>query len=335
MILLSVSFFASAILCGASLYILSSLLPLNFLAARFNSRTNHSVSARQIGGLALIPAIVISLVLFGTYLGLEKRMVLSLSGASLLLWIIGALDDRFELSVKTRFAAQFIAACLIIYGLAADFRLFPELLPHSVEIIILIVALIASINITNFMDGLDLMTVGGIGTPLLGVAILAALTMTDTGTGAIAAVTAGGLLGFAFFNRPPARIFLGDSGSLPIGLLAGTVFLLLAKNTHIVVALILPLYYILDTSTTLILRAAKGENILKAHSQHAYQLAKRSGWSVQKIIVHVVLLNLFLIGGAMIIIRSEHIFVQIAGLFVALAVVFLLLLDFRGLIRKL
>src|SRR5690606_20938020 len=335
MILLSLSFFASAILCGAGLYILSSLLPSGFLAARFNSRSNHSVAARQIGGLALIPAIVLSLVLFGTHLGLDSRMMLCLSGASLLLWIIGALDDRFELSVKTRFAAQFIAACLILYGLGADFRLFPKLLPHSVEIIILVIALIASINITNFMDGLDLMTVGGIGTPLLGVAILAALMMTDAGSGAIAAITAGGLLGFAFFNRPPARIFLGDSGSLPIGLLAGTVFLLLAKNTHIVVALILPLYYILDTSTTLILRAVKGENIFKAHSQHAYQLARRSGWSVQKIIVHVVLLNLLLISGAMIIIRCEHIFVQIAGLFIALVVVLLLLLDFRGLIRTL
>lgn len=335
MILLSVSFFASAILCGAGLYILSSLLPLNFLAARFNSRSNHSVTARQIGGLALIPAIVLSLTLFGTDLGLDNRLVLSLSGASLLLWIIGAFDDRFELSVTTRFASQFIAACLVIYGLGADFRLLPELLPHSVEIMILIVALIAAINITNFMDGLDLMTVGGIGTPLFGVAILAALNMTDAGTGAIAAITAGGLLGFAFFNRPPARIFLGDSGSLPLGLLAGTVFLLLAKNTHIVVALILPLYYILDTSTTLILRAAKGENIFKAHSQHAYQLAKRSGWSVQKIIVHVVLLNFVLIGGAMIIIRCDHIFVQTAGLFVALVAVFLLLLDFRGHIKKL
>src|SRR5690606_31564481 len=196
MIFLSVSFFASAILCGAGLYILSSLLPSSFLAARFNSRSNHSVAARQIGGLALIPAIVLSLVLFGTHLGLDSRMMLCLSGASLLLWIIGALDDRFELSVKTRFAAQFIAACLILYGMGADFRLFPELLPHSVEIIILIIALIASINITNFMDGLDLMTVGGIGTPLLGVAILAALTMTDAGSGAIAAITAGGLLGF-------------------------------------------------------------------------------------------------------------------------------------------
>ena len=56
--------------------------------------------------------------------------------------------------------------------------------------------------------------------------------------------------------------------------------ILLARETHIVVALIVPLYYILDAGTTIVMRLSQGENILKAHSKHAYQTAKRSGWSV-------------------------------------------------------
>ncbi|MBV2143020.1 glycosyltransferase family 4 protein [Falsochrobactrum sp. TDYN1] len=335
MFLLLVSFLASAVLCAAALYVLSSLLPARFLAAQFSARSNHTVPARQIGGLALIPAILITLWMFGTDNGVNSSLVLCLCGATALLWIIGGLDDRFELSVATRFSSQFIAACLVVYGLGPDFRLLPDILPHWAEIALIVIALVATINVTNFMDGLDLMTAVGIGAPLVGVVLLATLHLAGMESGTIAAITAGGLLGFAFFNRPPASIFLGDSGSFPLGLLTGTAFLLLAQETHIVVALILPLYYILDALTTIILRAIAGENILKAHSRHAYQIARRSGWSVLKITGHIALLNIILIGSAIAMMSLDHMFVRIAFLLVAIVAVLLLLLDFRGCFKKL
>ncbi|WP_313028780.1 glycosyltransferase family 4 protein [Brucella sp.] len=335
MILLLVSFLASAILCGVGLYLLSKLLPAGFLAAGFNARSNHSVAARQIGGLALIPAILISLLMFGTDLGLTIDLVLCLSGACLLLWIIGGLDDRFDLSVSTRFGSQFVAACLVAYGLGADFRLLPDLLPHWLEMMLIVITLVAAINVTNFMDGLDWMTVAGIGVPLAGIALLTAFRLSGMESGSIAAIAAGGLLGFAFFNRPPASIFLGDSGSFPLGLIAGTVLLLLARETHIIVALIPPLYYVLDTGTTIILRGLAGENILKAHSKHAYQVAKRAGWSVLKVVSHVMMLNVILIGCAAAIMVFDHALSQIIFLLVAVVAVLLLLLDFRGRFRKL
>jgi len=335
MILLLVSFLASAILCGAGLYILSKILPSDFLTAGFNARSNHSTSARQIGGLALLPAILISLLMFGTDLGLSIDLVMCLLGASLLLWIIGALDDRFELSVKTRFGSQFVAACLVAYGLGPDFRLLPDVLPQWLELVLIVSVLITAINITNFMDGLDWMTVAGIGIPLMGLTLLSALRLSGIESGIVAATAAGGLLGFAIFNRPPATIFLGDSGSFPLGLIAGTALLLLAKETHIIVALILPLYYLLDAGTTIILRAIGGENIFKAHSKHAYQIAKRSGWTVPKVVGHVAFLNIILITCSTAVLAFDHLLSQIVFSLVAIVVVLLLLLDFRGRFRKL
>lgn len=335
MILLQVSFFASAILCGAGLYILSASLPRSFLAAAFNSRSNHSVPARQIGGLALIPTYLIILLTLGLDLGIPIELAICLSVASALLWIIGAIDDRFELPVFLRFGSQFIASGLVLYGLGPDFRLLSALLPHWFEATLIVIVLVAAINITNFMDGLDLMTVAGLGVPLVGVAILTMMRLSGVESGALAAIVAGGLLAFSFFNRPPASIFLGDSGSLPLGLLTGTALLLLARETHIAVALVLPLYYLLDAGTTIILRLIAKENILKAHSKHAYQVAKRSGWSVLKVVCHVGLLNIILIICAIAMVSFDHLLAQVIFLLVAIVAVLILLLDFRGSFRKL
>jgi len=335
MILLLISFVASAILCSAGLYILSVLLPRSFLSAGINPRSNHSIPAQQIGGLALIPAALVVLLLFGPDLGISIELAVCLSVASLILWIVGVLDDRFELPVYLRFGSQIIASCMVLYGLGPEFRLLPVMLPHWLEAALIVIILVAAINITNFMDGLDLMTVAGLGIPLLGIAILTMLQLSGLESGALAAILAGGLFGFAFFNRPPASIFLGDSGSLPMGLLTGTALLLLARETHIAVALVLPLYYLLDAGTTIILRLIAKENILKAHSKHAYQVAKRAGWSVLKVVCHVGLLNVILITCAAAMLHFDHLLSQIIFLLVAIVAVLILLLDFHGRFRKL
>ena len=334
MLFLLISFLVSAVLCGIGLYLLNRLLPERFLAARMSSRSNHTTVARQIGGLALIPAIIATMLIFAPDLEINMHLAICLSASSLLLWIIGGLDDRFELSEIIRLGSQFIAAGLVVYGLGADFRLLPDFLPHWLEVGLIVVALMVAINVTNFMDGLDLMTAAGIGIPLAGIGILAAAGLAGLESGGIGIIAAGGLFGFALFNRPPAKIFLGDSGSLPLGLIAGTALLLLARETHIAVALILPLYYILDAGTTIVMRLSQGENILKAHSKHAYQTAKRSGWSVLKVVGHVALLNLILIACAMALLSLDHIMTQFALLLVAIVATLVLLLDFRGRFRK-
>src|SRR6185369_4413616 len=109
----------------------------------------------------------------------------------------------------------------------------------------------------------------------------------------VALALCGAVIGFAPFNKPVARVFLGDVGSLPIGFLLAWLLVLLA-SVHLAAAALLPLYYIADATITLLRRLAKGENVTQAHRSHFYQRAIDNGFSVMEIVARVLLLNVAL-----------------------------------------
>ncbi|CAN7556937.1 glycoside hydrolase [Phyllobacterium sp. LjRoot231] len=320
-------FLAAAVASAVLLTIIMRTLPADFLGAAVTERSNHTQAARQLGGLAIVPVIVASLWIFGPPAGLDSQFLSSASLAAALLWVVGFLDDRHHLPETIRLASQLAASAVAVYGLGADFRLLPELLPFLVERGLLVLALVYFINLTNFMDGLDLMVVSGLGIPLALLAGFSAFGLAALGTGSLAASIAGGLAGFAIFNRPKASVFLGDSGSLPIGLLSGLAFFRLGHDLSIWAGLILPLFFIADATSTLFMRLAAGDNIFTAHSKHAYQVARRSGWSVWRIVISVGLLNLVL--GACAAAAAEHGLFRVAGILVAAIGVGFVLLRFR------
>lgn len=268
-----VALLASALLLAA----LARMLPPSFLAASFNSRSNHTDPARQIGGLAVMPAVLLLLLAFLPDVGWNLRIGLLIAG--LLLTLLGFLDDRGELDALPKLAGQAAAATIFVLFLDSDFRLMAGFLPLAAERCLMALFLIWFSNMVNFMDGLDLMVVSGVGVPLAVIAATGFAGFVGYEAGVVAGVTAGALFGFALFNWPPARIFLGDSGSLPIGFLAGCVVLLVARE-HPVAGLVPFAYFLLDTISVLIRRAVQGANIFKAHSTHAYQVARRAGWRV-------------------------------------------------------
>src|SRR5262249_50051800 len=110
----------------------------------------------------------------------------------------------------------------------------------------------------------------------------------------VAIALLGAIIGFVPFNRPVARLFLGDVGSLPIGLMLGWMLVLLAGNGHLAAALLLPLYYLADATITLARRIVKGEPITQAHRSHFYQRATGS-YSVYQIVGIVFALNIVLV----------------------------------------
>ena len=112
--------------------------------------------------------------------------------------------------------------------------------------------------------------------------------------GLVALALCGAVIGFAPFNRPVAKLFLGDVGSLPIGLLLGWLLALLAGGGHIAAALLLPLYYLADATITLIRRLMRGEPITQAHRSHFYQRALDGGLSVRRIVAEVFAVNVAL-----------------------------------------
>ena len=150
------------------------------------------------------------------------------------------------------------------------------------------------VNLVNFMDGLDWMTVAEI-VPITGAMILLGwLGELPLSVTLVAAALCGAMIGFAPFNRPVAKIFLGDVGSLPIGLLLGWCLLRLVHDRQFAAALLLPLYYLSDATVTLLRRMTRREPFWAAHRSHFYQRATDNGYSVLQVVGEVFALNVVL-----------------------------------------
>ena len=130
----------------------------------------------------------------------------------------------------------------------------------------------------------------------VGIAVIGALGALPPEALLVALALNGAMLGFAPFNRPVARLFMGDMGSLPIGLLLAWLLILVAGSGHLVAALLLPLYFVADTSVTLLRRARAGEKLWMAHRTHYYQRARDNGFTNIGIVRRVFLVNLGLVG---------------------------------------
>ncbi len=208
--------------------------------------------------------------------------------------IVGVSDDIRPLDAVPRLVLQGVAVAVIVAILPDGLRVLP-FFPWWAEALLMLVAGVWFVNLVNFMDGIDWMTVAEVVPVTLGLTTAAALGALPVEGAVVAVALCGAMLGFAPFNRPVATIFLGDVGSLPIGLLLFWLLLLLAGGGHLAAAILLPLYYVADTTITLFRRFRAGEAVTQAHRSHFYQRALDGGLSVQTIIARVVILNVSLI----------------------------------------
>ncbi|MCJ2083615.1 glycosyl transferase [Methylobacterium sp. J-090] len=264
-----------------------------YALARPNARSSHTVPTPQGGGIAIVLAVLASvgagLALRGA--GLDALEALILAHAVLALAVLGAVDDIRPLPASLRLGVQI----LVIAGLvmAVGGRLMPGL-PMAVERAAAILAGVWFVNLVNFMDGLDWMSVAEF------VPLTAALLLLGMVGGLpflpmlVAGALLGAMLGFAPFNRPVARLFLGDVGSLPIGLLGAWLLYRLAVEGGFAAAILLPLYYLADATLTLGRRLLRREPVWQAHRSHFYQRATDNGFSVIAVVGRVFVLNIAL-----------------------------------------
>ncbi|MGA6945999.1 MAG: glycosyl transferase, partial [Pseudolabrys sp.] len=145
----------------------------------------------------------------------------------------------------------------------------------------------------------------------------------------VALALCGAMVGFAPFNRPVAQLFLGDVGSLPIGLFLGWLLILLAGSGYLASALILPLYYLADATITLLCRLINREPVLQAHRSHFYQQAIDGKLGVYQVVIRVFALNIILIGFATVTVMTKSTTVHIIMLAASSAMVGILLWNFR------
>lgn len=234
-----------------------------------NHRSLHTVSTPRVGGLALIGAafIVASILL--------RQMSVVLVIAALLL-ALSAIDDRRGLPVAIRLAAHVAAASLFL-GLT---------LPSTPwwALALLAAALVWSINLYNFMDGSDGLA-GGMAMIGFGALALAGLRYGGATHWALtAACLAGAAGGFLAYNFPPARVFLGDAGSVPLGFLAGALGVLGWRDGAWPAWFPLLVFspFLVDATLTLTLRVSRGEKPWQAHREHLYQRMIRSGFGPRR-----------------------------------------------------
>lgn len=207
-------------------------------------------------------------------------------------------------------------------------RISPEWIPLSLERALLVLGGLWFVNLVNFMDGLDWITVAGMVPVTAFIGFLSWFTDGPLPTGLAALTLCGALLGFAPFNKPVAKLFLGDVGSLPIGLLVGWMLLELAGTGALAAALLLPLYHLMDATITLLKRLARGEKVWEAHRSHFYQQATTNGFTALSVSAHVFGLNLLLAGLAAVTLVWRSWPVQIACLTVGVILTGLLLSHF-------
>ncbi|MET0707083.1 MAG: glycosyl transferase, partial [Tardiphaga sp.] len=214
-----------------------------------------------------------------------------LFAATVFMAAIGAVDDLRPIAVTPRLLLQALTVGVVLFAIPANLQIMPAA-PLWLERAVLLVAGLWFVNLVNFMDGLDWITVAEVVPVSAALALFGLAGELSPSTALLAAALGGALLGFAPFNRPVAKIFLGDVGSLPIGLLLAWCFVELAYAGHLAAAILLPLYYLADATVTLLRRAAKREAIWLAHRSHFYQRATDNGFAVIEVVRTVFVLNI-------------------------------------------
>nr|WP_249139717.1 glycosyltransferase family 4 protein [Bradyrhizobium japonicum] len=272
-----------------------------YALARPNARSSHRIPTPQGAGIAVIAATLVVASLWAVWANVAIPPVLI--GATVLIALVGFADDIKSLPVIVRLALQ--AACVgaVVFTAPETARIVPAL-PLPLERGLIVLAGVWFVNLVNFMDGLDLMTVAEVVPVTAALLLLGMLGYLSWPAVLIATALCGAMLGFAPFNRPVAKVFLGDVGSLPIGLLLGWCLLELAFRGQPAAALLLSAYYLADATITLLRRIIRREPFWSAHRTHFYQRATDNGFTVPRVIGEVFLLNLVLAGLAILTIRA-------------------------------
>lgn len=264
-------------------------------------RSSHVIPTPRGGGLAVIavglPAWWLAGWLYGPPVGAPGAVwwwapPLGALGLAAISWI----DDRRGLGPGPRFAVQIVAVAVGLALFPADVPILSDGLPGWLDRLLAGLGWLWFVNLYNFMDGIDGLAGSETMHVALGAGLLATVALGLPWLGLAGVGLAAAAAGFLMLNWSPAKLFMGDVGSIPLGYLLGFMLAALAAGGHLAAALILPAYYLTDATWTLLRRAARGEKIWQAHRQHFYQRAARGVGAHAPVARAVVLANLALLG---------------------------------------
>ncbi|MGH7096278.1 MAG: MraY family glycosyltransferase [Stellaceae bacterium] len=275
-----------------------ALIPLLRRRARLdipNERSSHTVPTPRGAGIAVIAAVLLAWIA----LALAGRAPVAVGAAVLGAAIIAVVswhDDWRGVPPILRLMAQAAAVAIGLAALPAG-GVLRAWLGAAPALALAALAWLWFVNLFNFMDGIDGLAGGEAVAIGVGLALYAGIGAgRDPALAALAAAVAGAAGGFLVWNWAPARIFLGDVGSVPLGYLLGFLLLGLVFRGQWKIALILPLYFLADASLTLACRLLRGERVWLAHREHFYQRAVQQGLGHAAVTVRILAADLVLIG---------------------------------------
>ncbi|TFH28793.1 MAG: glycosyltransferase family 4 protein [Deltaproteobacteria bacterium] len=257
-----------------------------------NERSSHDHPTPRMGGVPMVAAVALT---FGCWVclvgggGLHVKGLSTVLGFAFLMSVLGFWDDVSGLSPLFRFLVQFAAAVLFLG--AASF-LFPKVVlagsifPTAVWVLASSLWIQWMLNLYNFMDGIDGIA-GGEAAVASSFFFFVFSHYGESGWAVANLLVGAAAMGFLIHNWPPAKIFMGDSGSAFLGAFFGMQSVLASLSTPVPFpVLVLPFAnFILDTTATLFRRMWRGEKWYLAHRNHYYQRLVASGMSHRKVTV--------------------------------------------------
>lgn len=260
-----------------------------------NERSSHTVPTPRGGGVAIVASFLLLVIGLGVSGRIGLSLTCAIAGSGVLVAVLGFIDDRGHVSARWRFLGHAAAAAWVLgwMGPLPAVPILGRMFDLGMASVLLSALYVVwSINLFNFMDGID------------GIASLEAICVAAGGAAMwwlvqpagdwiVAVLFAACVGGFLCWNFPPARIFMGDAGSGFLGLLVALLALWSSRTApHLFWAwFILGGCFMVDATTTLIRRVRRGERFNEAHRSHAYQYAARRHGSHMRVTLSVGLIN--------------------------------------------
>ncbi|MCC8372256.1 MAG: glycosyltransferase family 4 protein [Rickettsia endosymbiont of Pseudomimeciton antennatum] len=265
-----------------------------------NPRRVHNKITPRGGGLAIVIVVIIGLITYEYFV--TEMLINSIKIVPLLLIIstISFLDDLVSIPVFIRLIIHIICSTISIILFLSPALLFHHELPLYVDFVLSIIYLITFLNIYNFLDGID--GISGAESIHLSITILILCYLKyDTIINinfiiVLNIIILGCSIGFLIFNWHPAKIFIGDVGSISLGFLLGLCLILIsASSIHLFIASsIASLYYMTDGGLTILIRLLNKEKIWQPHLKHFFQKAVRNGKSHKEVVCRIIICNILL-----------------------------------------
>ncbi len=265
-----------------------------------NHRKVHTRIMPRLGGVAIYAAFTVGLLLIlpwlpdGMLSSYDRNLISALLVGGTLIVLLGALDDKFDLSAKLKLLVQIGAACIVVFGYDVKINLLNipfgsamQPLGEWLSIPLTIFWIVGVTNAINLIDGLDGLAAGVSGIAVATILVMGILMGNETVI-LLSAVLLGAIGGFLFFNFHPAKIFMGDSGSLFLGFALATLSMLGFKQIT-VVSFVTPLLIIgvplSDTFFAIVRRWIHKKPIFAPDKGHLHHCLQQLGFSHRKTVI--------------------------------------------------